>query len=665
MNPSAILAPDGLISAKLPSYEYRPQQLRMAELVGQAFVDKKHLIVEAGTGVGKSFAYLVPAIEMIHNHSDKQVVISTHTIALQEQLIEKDIPFLKKVFPNDFKAVLVKGRSNYLCLRRLAFASVHQDRLFGSESQAKNLWRIEDWAGRTRDGSTRSIRFAVLPRVWQRVCADRNSCHGRNCQLFSKCFYQASRRHMRAARILVVNHALFFSDLVLRDKQAELLPNYDFVVLDEAHRIEEVAGDHLGGRISPGQVEYLLNILYNPQTQKGVLALSDAARSASQAAVTARSANEQFFSALANWQRDFGRSNGRLTEPIPLDNILSPALCQLTELLRDLSLKSDEDQLELAGYAGQAQELADQLQTLLEQKIDSAVYWIESESLPHGRRGLPRCRLVCAPINVGPDLQRLLWNKTDSVVLTSATLSVGPSEPSAKSQSQKPSADDFEFLRSRLGLAKVEQARLGSPFDFAEQVTVHVEAGLGHPNDPQFVPNCCQAIKKYIQMSRGKAFVLFTSWQMLTSVARELTEFFDEQGVTLLIQKQGTSRTRLLNTFRKDTDSVLFGTMSFWQGVDVKGPALSNVIIAKLPFAVPDEPLTQARMEQIRLQGGNPFFDYQLPEAILRFKQGFGRLIRSHSDRGIVAILDSRLVTQRYGQRFLQALPKCRVTVND
>ncbi|NIA07588.1 MAG: DEAD/DEAH box helicase [Actinobacteria bacterium] len=665
MDPSAILAPDGLISAKLPGYEHRPQQLRMAELVGRAFVDKKHLIIEAGTGVGKSFAYLVPAIEMVHSQPDKRVVISTHTIALQEQLIEKDIPFLKKVFPNDFKAVLVKGRSNYLCLRRLAFASVHQDRLFGSESELKNLWRIEDWAGRTRDGSTRSIRFAVSPRVWRWVCADRNSCHGRSCQLFSKCFYQASRRQTRAAHILVVNHALFFADLVLREKQGSVLPSYDAVVLDEAHRIEEVAGDHLGGRISPGQVEYLLNILYNPQKQKGVLPLSDTARSARQAAVTARSANEQFFAALAKWQRDFGRSNGRLSEPIVMDNTLSPALCQLAELLRELSLKSDEDQLELAGYAGQAQELADQLQTLLEQKVDSAVYWIESEPLPHGRRGLPRCKLVCAPINVGPDLQRLLWSKTDSVVLTSATLSVGPSELPTGSQPQEPSADDFEFLRSRLGLTQVDRARLGSPFDFSEQVTVHVEAGLGHPNDSQFLPGCCQAIKKYIQMSRGKAFVLFTSWQMLTSVAHELAEFFDEQEIALLIQKQGTSRTHLLNTFRKDTDSVLFGTMSFWQGVDVKGPALSNVIITKLPFAVPDEPLIQARMDSIRNKGGNPFMDYQLPEAILRFKQGFGRLIRSRADRGIVAILDSRLVTQRYGQRFLQALPKCRVTVND
>jgi ATP-dependent DNA helicase DinG len=275
------------------------------------------------------------------------------------------------------------------------------------------------------------------------------------------------------------------------------------------------------------------------------------------------------------------------------------------------------------------------------------------------------CKLVCAPIDVGPDLQRLLWSKTDSVVLTSATLSAGTSELSAQSQPQDPSADDFEFLRSRLGLAQIDRARLGSPFDFAEQVTVHVETGLGHPNDSQFMPSCCQAIKKYIQISRGRAFVLFTSWQMLTSVASELDGFFDEQGIALLIQKQGTSRTRLLNTFRKDIDSVLFGTMSFWQGVDVKGPALSNVIITKLPFAVPDEPLTQARMDSIRNKGGNPFMDYQLPEAILRFKQGFGRLIRSRSDRGIVVILDARIVTQRYGARFLQALPNCRVMVND
>ena len=665
MDPSTILAPDGLISTKLPGYEHRPQQLRMAELVHRAFADKKHLIVEAGTGVGKSFAYLVPAIQMVTGQSDKRIVISTHTIALQEQLIEKDVPFLKKVFPSDFKAVLVKGRSNYLCLRRLAYASSWQDRLFGSESELKNLWRIEDWAAKTNDGSTRTIRFRVLPRVWQRVCSDRNSCRGRNCELFNKCFYQASRRQMRAADILVVNHALFFADLVLREKQANVLPDYDAVVLDEAHRVEEVVGNHLGCHISPGQVEYLLNILYNPQTQKGFLASSDDARSARQAAVTARSANQRFFAALLDWQRTYGRSNGRLTEPIPLEDSLSPALSQLATSLRELSLKSEQDQLELAGFAGQAQELTEQLQTLMAQKTESAVYWIELPPTAHSRPGSQKCRLACAPINVSDDLQRLLWGRTDSVVLTSATLSTGASEASDDSQPQDSSSDNFEFLRSRLGLAQAVRARLGSPFDFARQVTVHVESGTGRPNDPEFLARCCQAIKKYILMSRGRAFVLFTSWQMLTGAAQELAEFFDQQGITLLIQKQGTSRTRLLNTFRKDTDSVLFGTMSFWQGVDVKGPALSNVIITKLPFAVPDEPLTQARLEQIRLQGGNPFFDYQLPEAILRFKQGFGRLIRSRDDHGIVAVLDSRLVTQRYGSRFLKALPSCPVTVHD
>lgn len=650
----------------LPDYEHRPQQLQMAELVGHAFAEQEHLIVEAGTGLGKSFAYLAPAIEMVTSQPGKRVVISTHTIALQEQLIEKDIPFLKKVLPTDFKAILVKGRSNYLCLRRLASASARQDRLFASERELKNLWRIEDWAAKTRDGSTRSLRFAVLPRVWQRLCADRNSCHGRACEQFGKCFYQANRRKMQSAQILVVNHALFFADLVLRNNQAKVLPTYDFVVLDEAHRLEEVAGEHLGGRISRGQVEYLLNTLYNPQTQKGLLTLSGAAESARAAAVVARSANEQFFTELAHWQQSFGRSNGRLTEPNVVSNSLSPVLRELADHLRQFSLKMDEGQLEMAGYASQAEDLADQLRLLLGQEIDSAVYWLEPETSLRRRPELPRWRLACAPVHVGPDLEKMLWSKTDSAVLTSATLSTGPVEESSHNGHADGSAEDFGFLRSRLGLKQANQARLGSPFDFAEQVKVYVETGLGDPNNlEQFLPAACQVIEKYIHMSHGRAFVLFTSWQMMSRTAQAMMQFFSEQGITLLVQKQGTSRTRLLNTFRNDLDSVLFGTMSFWQGVDVKGPALSNVIITKLPFAVPDEPLTQARMEQIRNQGGNPFMDYQLPEAVLRFKQGFGRLIRSRADRGMVVVLDGRLVSQRYGSRFLQALPNCEVLIRN
>ena len=267
-------------------------------------------------------------------------------------------------------------------------------------------------------------------------------------------------------------------------------------------------------------------------------------------------------------------------------------------------------------------------------------------------------------MHVGSDLQRMLWSKADSVVLTSATLASGPIKPSPGSVPAADAAGDFDFFLSRLGLKRAKRARLGSPFDFARQVKIYIETGLGDPNNRQeFLPLACQAIKKYIRMSGGRAFVLFTSWKLLDKAVEELSPFFDEEGVTLLSQTQGASRTKLLNTFRKDTSSVLFGTASFWQGVDVKGPALSNVIITKLPFAVPDEPLIQARLEQIRSEGGNPFMDYQLPEAVLRFKQGFGRLIRSRDDHGIVVILDGRVASKWYGKRFLQALPECKIVV--
>ena len=340
MNVVETLGPGGLIAQKLPAYEHRPEQLEMAQLVSQAFDRKEHLIVEAGTGVGKSFAYLVAAIELVSGRTDKRVVVSTHTIALQEQLIEKDIPFLKKVLPVDFKAVLVKGRTNYLCLRRLTAVSRRQDTVFGSERELKNLWRIEAWAIKTRDGSKRSLDFAVLPRVWQRVCSDRHSCHGRSCEQFGKCFYQASRRKMQAAQILVVNHALFFADLALRTGSAKVLPDYDGVVLDEAHRVEEVASDHLGGRLSMGQVEYLLNSLFSQRTGRGILTgLAEAGESDRQAVLSSGRANEKFFADLGQWQRNYGRNNGRLSEADVVGNPLSPALQDLAGRLRELSLK--------------------------------------------------------------------------------------------------------------------------------------------------------------------------------------------------------------------------------------------------------------------------------------------------------------------------------------
>lgn len=667
----SILGDAGPIATLLgEGYEPRDQQIAMSRAVERTLDERTHLLVEAGTGVGKSFAYLVPAMMRAITNRET-IVIATNTIALQEQIVKKDIPLLNEALSQygQCKSVLVKGRGNYMSIRRLKLASERKNKLLGEPAQRRTLDMIEDWAYETPDGTLSTLPQLERQGVWTHVMSDSANCMGRKCPHYNDCFYQSARREMEGAQILVCNHALFFSDLALRSMGTGFLPDYDHVILDEAHGVEDAAADHFGLRLTEWRVQFLLNQLYNAKTGKGYL--SDIALQAGDMEPIAKAhalvehagrVCEHFFDALYRLSTSGKLVNGRMREPNMIENHLSQAMNDLSVRLKRLKdiVTREPDQFELNAYSIRAAEIGDHAHALLEQTLPNCVYWVESTS--GTGRGGPKVTLSCSPIEVAPLLREHLFGQQCSVVLTSATLSTRQVQEGEEPEHAETA---FAHTLSRLGAEGSKTLQLGSPFDYQNQVRVIVDTTVpspgyrrnSAPGEESFDDAIASRVHDQVVATDGGAFVLFTSFNLLYKTADRLRGPLEALGMRVWVHGRDGSRTQILDEFRDHDRGVLFGAASFWQGVDVRGSALRNVIITRLPFDPPDRPIVEARGEKIRETGGDPFRDDSLPRAVIRFKQGFGRLVRSATDSGQVVILDPRVVTTGYGKSFLKAIP--------
>jgi ATP-dependent DNA helicase DinG len=608
--------PGGVLQQKLGDYEFRPSQIRMAEAVYQALDGQDHVIIEAGTGTGKTLAYLLPAL--LHG---QRILVSTGTKTLQDQIFYKDIPLLESILERPIRSAYLKGRNNYLCRQKLHAA--HAEGLF-SMKELRVFKKILQWSETTETGDQAELGSDLEPELWSRLDARRERCTGTKCEDYDRCFLTLMRQKAMESDIVVVNHHLFFADLAIRKSDAGgILPDYSAVIFDEAHELEEVATEYFGFHVSNFRIAELIGDARRlaEKSETSIEDLSGLQRAA-----------ERFFNSLA--LMGDGRLPMQHFRELEGMNALIGALHEARHALK----KEKDFSGEWETLARRAGEIESELEVFRSGTLENYVFWIE-------RRGRGVFLEAC-PVDVSGLLRERLFERVPACVLTSATLTVGES---------------FGYFRQRVGMEVGEELYLSTEFDVRRQAMLYTPKRMPDYRHPSYLNRAVEEIRQILNASHGRAFVLFTSYQQMMAAYEMVSR---EVPWPCMVQTRTAGKSRLLEEFKVTPNGVLFATSSFWQGVDVKGEALSAVIIDKLPFQVPSDPLVSARMTRVEQAGGSAFSDYQLPQAVLRLKQGLGRLIRSKTDRGVLAILDGRLSSKGYGKLFMASLPDYTVTDN-
>lgn len=629
-----------LLKERLQGYEHRKEQDSMFFAVHSALYNNNHLVVEAGTGVGKSLAYLLASAYWLTEDNKRKIVVSTYTKALQSQLYDKDLPIVKSIFPT-LNYTLCLGSENYICQRRLY--KNNQQYLF-NDDELVELTKVFEWVKTAEKGLRSEIQ--INNDVWSKVSREPDLCYGKNCSYFKKCFYYAARREADKANILITNHHLFFANIAANYK---LLPNFETVVFDEAHEIEDVASNYLSIEVTNFKLKRLLDTIYNKQG-KGIISklekidkLAFYRKAIISSIRDLRTLGDNFFDVVL--KKLGSDSQLRVREDYFVDDTLSQSLGDIYQNLKKLAelCEEKEDAFELKVIADRCIKIRVDLRTFLNKDIENAVYFAQ-----HSKR---TTKLAVTLINISDTLYTKVFDIYKSCIMTSATLSIN---------SNSTQYGNFDFFKSRIGIGKCEEMLLDSPFNYRKQALLYVAKDLKEPTSKGYVDMLVNKIDKLSSIIKGKALTLFTSYVIMQGVYDKLSSQHNK------IFKQGDmDNFRLIEAFKKKSnEALLFGNKTFWQGVDFPGDDLNCVIITRIPFDVPTDPVIEGRIEYIKKQGGQPFFDYQIPRAIITFKQGFGRLIRAKTDFGVVAILDSRVFTKRYGQMFIDSLPKIKVTTD-